>query len=271
ERWSSLSNAVVSIGQEIAVTPLQLAVATATIANGGELLRPQIVERVVDREDRVVWQPERPAPLQVVSGRTAAILNEILKGVVTRGTGQQARLAEHVAAGKTGTAQVPERGGYHPTKTIASFTGYAPADRPRVVILVVIEDPRGGGYGGTIAAPVFRAIAEGALRYLDVPASIPRREVEIAPVIRLAAFSQLRGEADPTSTAEAVGSPDSVVIPDFRGLDARLAVAQATRAGLEVRAVGRGVVAEQSPAPGATPERARVELIMSRGAEELNP
>lgn len=271
ERWSSLSNAVMSIGQEIAVTPLQLAVATAAIANGGELRRPQIVERVVDREDRVVWKPERPAPVQVVSDRTAAILNEILKGVVTRGTGQQAGLAEHVAAGKTGTAQVPARGGYHPTKTIASFTGYAPADRPRLVILVVIEDPRGGGYGGAIAAPVFRAIAEDALRYLDVPASIPRREVEIAPAIRLAAFSQLRGEADPTPTAAAVGSPGSVVIPDFRGLDARLAVARATRAGLEVRAVGRGVVAEQSPAPGASPEHARVELIMSRGAEELNP
>jgi membrane peptidoglycan carboxypeptidase len=265
-----LSNAVISIGQEIAVTPLQLAVATAAVANGGKLRRPRIVERVVDREGVAVWQPEQPAPVQVVSERTAAILNEILKGVVTKGTGRQAGLAEHVAAGKTGTAQIPMRGGYHPTKTIASFAGYAPADRPRLVILVVIEDPRGGGYGGTVAAPVFRAIAQGALRYLDVPASIPRREVEIAPAIRLAEFSQLPGEADPTSAAAAVGSPDRVVIPDFRGLDARLAVAQATRAGLEVRAVGRGVVAEQSPAPGVAPEHARVELILSRGAEELN-
>lgn len=271
ERWSLLSNAVISIGQEIAVTPLQLAVATATVANGGRLRRPRIVERVVDRDGRIAWQPERPAPVQVVSDRTAAILNEILKGVVTDGTGKSALLDNYVAAGKTGTAQVPVRGGYHPTRTVASFAGYAPADRPRLVILVVIENPRGGGYGGAVAAPVFRAIAESGLRYLDVPASIPRREVEIAPEIRLAAFSQPRQPVDPLPSAAAVGSPDRVVIPDLRGLDARLAVAKATRAGLEVHAVGRGVVTQQSPAPGARPENARVDLIMSRGAEELIP
>lgn len=270
ERWSLLSNAVISIGQEIAVTPLQIALATAAVADGGRLHRPRIVERVVDRDGNVAWKPEPSPPRQVVSERTSAVLNEILKVAVQRGTGANARLAEHVSAGKTGTAQVPVRGGYHPTKTIASFSGYAPADRPRLAILVVIEDPRGGGYGGTVAAPVFRAIAEASLRYLDVPASVPRREVEIPRDIRLAAISQPAGGVAPVQSA-AAGTPHRAVIPDLRGLDARLAVAQATRAGLEVRAVGRGLVTEQTPAPGTRAERPRVDLIMSRPAEELHP
>ncbi|HVR44250.1 MAG TPA: penicillin-binding protein [Thermoanaerobaculia bacterium] len=250
DRWSRISNAALSIGQEIAVTPLQLAAATAAVANGGILYEPRIVRRVVDRKGTAVWEPGPPRGERILSDRTAAVMNEILKRAVTRGTGKDAALAEHVVAGKTGTAQKPVRGGYDPEKTVASFAGYAPADRPRLVILAVIDEPRGGGSGGAVAGPVFREIAEGGLRYLDVSPSIPWRELAIEPAVRLAEFSQFGSVNAPAP--ERAGSPaDGVVIPDLRGLDARGAIARATRAGFEVRTSGEGIVTAQSPAPGA--------------------
>ncbi|MGH9458724.1 MAG: penicillin-binding transpeptidase domain-containing protein, partial [Thermoanaerobaculia bacterium] len=216
-----------------------------------------------------VWEPPAPRGERIVSERTAAILNEMLKQVVSHGTGTGAALADYVVAGKTGTAQKAVRGGYHPEKTVASFVGYAPADRPRVVILVVVDEPRGGAYGGTAAAPVFREIAEGALRYLDVVPALPRREIAIAPPARLAAFSQPEAASAP-ARAGAAASSDRVVIPDLRGMDARRAVEGATRAGLTVRLRGRGVVRSQEPPPGPAAPGTAIELTMAP-LEELVP
>jgi len=236
EKWSMLSNASMSIGQEIGVTPLQIASAMATVANGGMRVAPRIVERVVDAKGNTIYQPQRNAPVRVISEKTAAVLNEILKAVVARGTGMPAALAEHVVAGKTGTAQKAGRGGYSPDKFVASFCGYVPADRPRLVILVVVDEPKGSQYGGTIAAPAFKEIAEATLRYLGVAPSIPARTIDLdAPL--LAEFSQ------PTT-------PTHAGVPDVRGLDARAAITRAVAAGLQVRAVGSGVVQSQIPEPG---------------------
>ncbi len=263
ERWSQLSNAVIAIGQEIAATPLQVAAATAAIANGGVLPKPHIVRHVVDRKGAVVWTAPPNRGARIMSDRTAAVLNEMLKGVVVRGTGKNARLVEYVAAGKTGTAQKAGRGGYYPDKTVASFAGYVPADRPRVAILVVIDEPRGGAYGGEVAAPAFREIAEAALRYLDVPPSIPRRELRVREPGRLAGFSQ---PGEPIAPARGRAGRPSVErdVPDLVGLDARRAIALATRAGFEVRARGRGQVTAQDPLPGSRPASGRaIELTMA--------
>ena len=236
EKWSMLSNASMSIGQEIGVTPLQVAAAMSTVANGGTRVAPRIVDRVIDAQGNPIYQPQRNPPVRVVSERTAAVLNEILKAVVARGTGMPAALAEHVVAGKTGTAQKAGRGGYSPDKFVASFCGYVPADRPRLVILVVVDEPKGAQYGGTIAAPAFKEIAEATLRYLGVAPSIPSRTLDLdAPM--LAAFSQ------PVPQTHAG-------VPDVRGLDARAAISRAVASGLQVRAVGSGVVQSQIPEPG---------------------
>jgi cell division protein FtsI (penicillin-binding protein 3) len=254
EKWSALSNASMSIGQEIGVTPLQILDAVATVANGGVRVAPHIVDRVVDARGDVLWRPPSPAPKRVISEKTAAVLNEILKSVVARGTGQPAALAEHIVAGKTGTAQKKSAGraGYAPDKVVASFAGYVPADRPRLAILVVVDEPRGAQYGGTIAAPAFREIAEAALRYMNVPPSIPSRSVGTSTPL-LAAFSQ-------KETPAAGGSG----VPDLRGLDARAAIARATAAGLLVRATGSGVVQSQQPSPGeAAPVDKRVTLTLA--------
>lgn len=244
ERWSQISGPEISIGQEIGVTPLQLVSAISTVANGGMRYPPRIVERVVDERGRTVHQVPRANAVRVISERTSAILNEMLKAVVSRGTGKDAALAEHVVAGKTGTAQKAGRGGYLADAFIGSFGGYVPADRPRLAILVVIDEPRGEQYGGPVAAPVFREIAEASLRYLGVTPSLPGRYVRIGGP-PLATFSQER-------------QPAGGGVPNLIGRDARSAVAQATAAGWRVVARGSGVVVAQKPDPA----RSVIELTL---------
>jgi cell division protein FtsI/penicillin-binding protein 2 len=252
ERWTPVSPASISIGQEIGVTPLQIVRAVAAVASGGVLVEPRIVQRVVDDEGRTVFEPARAEPRRVMSEKTAAVLNEILKNVVSRGTGNNAALAEHVVAGKTGTAQKAGRGGYMPGNYIGSFAGYVPADQPKLVMLVVIDEPRGQHYGGTVAAPVFAEVAEATLRYMGVAPSIPARTIDIDRPL-LAAFSQPQRSVGPATA-----------VPDLRGLDARAAIAKAVASGLTVRAIGSGVVISQEPeAGGALPQNRRVTLKLS--------
>ncbi len=261
-RWSKLSNAVISIGQEIAVTPLQLVRATAIIANGGNTVEPRIVERVVDNEGNTIYEPPRKPSRPVVSEKTAAILNEMLKTVVTRGTGKEAGLVQYAVAGKTGTAQKAVRGGYHPSHTVASFVGYVPADRPRLAILVVVDEPRGAQYGGTVAAPAFRQIAEQALRYLRVEPSLPERQIVLPPV-KLAAFSQSESSRETVVPRDAAADSRPSTVPDLRGLDARRAVAEATAAGYMVKTFGSGRVIFQTPAAGDPSSGGKIDLLMS--------
>ena len=255
DRWSAVSNASISIGQEIAATPLQVVRAMATVANGGVRVEPRLVDRVIDGDGKVLYRPERVEGKRVISEKTAAVLNEILKAVVLRGTGKNATLVEHIVAGKTGTAQKAGRGGYSAHNFVASFAGYVPADRPRLVILVVVDEPRGAQYGGVIAAPVFREIAEASLRYLRVAPSIPARRIDVTQTA-LAAFSQERATSSRTEA-----------IPDLRGLDARAAIAKAVATGLVVRAVGSGVVTSQNPLPGeALPLNKHISLTLAEGS-----
>jgi cell division protein FtsI (penicillin-binding protein 3) len=250
-RWSQVSSASISIGQEIGATPLQVVRAMGIVANGGVRVEPRIVDRVVDAEGRTIFRPKGTPPVRVISERTAAVLNELLKGVVDHGTGSEAALEEHVVAGKTGTAQKAMRGGYSPDRVLASFAGYVPADRPRLVILVSVDEPRLEQYGGKIAAPAFREIAEASLRYLGVPPSVPQRSIDMDG-LALAAFSQQPKPAARTA------------VPDLLGLDARAAVAAATASGLHVEAVGSGVVKSQQPTPGeALPGNRRIALVLA--------
>ncbi|HEX2833300.1 MAG TPA: penicillin-binding transpeptidase domain-containing protein [Thermoanaerobaculia bacterium] len=252
DRWTVVSPASISIGQEIGVTPLQIIRAVNSVATGGLLVEPRIIRRVVDADGVVVSEPVKHPAKRVMSEKTAALLNEILKNVVTRGTGSNAALAEHAVAGKTGTAQKAGRGGYSADRFVGSFAGYVPADRPKLSILVVIDEPRGEHYGGTVAAPAFREIAEASLRYLGVQPSIPSRSIGIERPL-LAAFSQPSETSSPASG-----------MPDLRGLDARAAIARAVAKGLAVRTIGSGVVKSQDPQPGeALPSHRRVTLTFS--------
>jgi cell division protein FtsI (penicillin-binding protein 3) len=170
-QWSEVSLASLAIGQEIAVTPLQLATAFSALANGGMLVRPHLVKSV--SKDGTLVQETAPVQThRVISEATARQVSHILQGVVTRGTGQAAAVQGYSVAGKTGTAQKFDAaaGRYSSQKSIASFVGYLPAEQPRVTILVCIDEPQVGmAWGGVAAAPLFSAIAQQTMRYLRVP------------------------------------------------------------------------------------------------------
>jgi len=168
--WSGVSIGSIAIGQEIGVTPMQMAAAYCALANGGMLMKPYIVSEIVDRDGgegkRFGPQPVR----RVISEETCTKVNKILQRVVESGTGQKAQPAGYTAAGKTGTAQkIDQKTGVYSKKDyLSSFVGFVPAVSPKLVILVMVDTPEGVVYGGSVAAPVFKAIAEQSLAYLQV-------------------------------------------------------------------------------------------------------
>ena len=176
EDWSALSQDSLTIGQEITVTPVQLVTAFAAIANGGWLLQPRLVDRTVKGDLEQTFKPERRR--RILSPQTTNRLTSVLVGVVERGTGAQAALDGYLVAGKSGTAQKAENGRYSRSKVTASFIGYAPAEAPRFVMLVMFDEPKKKRWGGTAAAPVFRRIAQQALHYLQVPPGRVRPMIE---------------------------------------------------------------------------------------------
>jgi len=173
--WSGLSLASISFGHEISVSPLQMVSAMSAIANGGMLMKPQITRSILKDGDAVETHSSE-AIRRVLSKRTSRKMISMLKSVVTHGTGKNAAIPGIDVAGKTGTAQKidPETHKYSTTAFLASFIGFAPADNPRLVILVMIDEPQNSYWGGEVAAPVFRRIAEKTLRYLHVPSSHER-------------------------------------------------------------------------------------------------
>jgi cell division protein FtsI (penicillin-binding protein 3) len=243
-QWKAINVATNAFGQGVAVTPLQLARAFAAIANGGFLMRPYIVRRVMEESGRVrrVGQPH--IERRVVSARTATQVTELLRGAVENGTGKAARIEGVAVAGKTGTAQKIDvgTGRYHPHDRMASFVGYLPAEDPELVILVVVDSPKKAKYGGVVAAPVFHRIAEYALarsgatwRNRSHRPVEPRQGPPIAP---------RSGPAEEPSA-------DPIVTPSFLGLDMREALVRAHRGGWEARLYGSGFVVSQDPPPGA--------------------
>jgi cell division protein FtsI/penicillin-binding protein 2 len=168
-RWDKVMITRVPIGYGVAVTPLQMVMAVAAVANGGELMRPRLVQRIQEPDGgRLIEYPPQPVR-QVVSRRVAQDMVAALKTVVARGgTGLRAELASYTVAGKTGTAKKAGPGGYLPGRWFASFVGFFPADDPEVCIGVFLDEPHYGYYGGQTAAPIFKLIAEPLARYLCI-------------------------------------------------------------------------------------------------------
>jgi cell division protein FtsI (penicillin-binding protein 3) len=164
DEWSGSTIGNVPIGQGVAVTPVQMAAAYAMVANRGVWVQPHLVERIDGR--RVA----RPKKRRVLRRAIAAELNAMLQNVVREGTGTLAAVPGYRVAGKTGTAQKPDaHGGYSGGRYVASFVGMVPASRPRLVVLVMVDEPHGAIWGGVVAAPAFAQIAAYDLQYLEVP------------------------------------------------------------------------------------------------------
>lgn len=249
-RWSELSTAYSSFGQSVSATPLQRTVAYGSIANGGALLRPYIVAAIGQPDGERERRGGRYPVAVPVSSTTVRQLQSMLEGVVREGTGQPASIPGYRVAGKTGTAQkaVPGRG-YVAGRYIASFIGFAPADDPRLVCLVMIDEPWPLYHGNQAAAPSFATIVGQTLLYLGVrpesrpvPPSDERISIE-GQTLQLASLE----ETEPTAAIPTLPG----TVPDFSGLSARQAVHTAGRLALRPALHGHGFVARQTPEPGA--------------------
>jgi cell division protein FtsI (penicillin-binding protein 3) len=281
ENWTPVSVGSISMGQEVGVTPLQMINAVSAIANGGLLYRPHVVLAL--RKGPQMQQELQPEPRRVVRETTAAAMRAMLEGVVLNGTGTKAQLDGYTSAGKTGTAQKidPTTGRYSATQLIASFVGFAPINNPAVTILVQLDSPVGLHEGGSVAAPVFKRIAEQVLPYLNVPHDIP-----VSPAtLRAARRAQTRDTADvsdfdsaqmtsasfddsaqvqpisaalPVSTSAPtveIAAGEGIPIPDLTGKTVRQVTEICVQLGLNPVLVGAGTVQEQSPLPGSTVRR----------------
>lgn len=265
--WVQVETAAASFGQGISTTTVQLALAISAIANGGKLMEPILVKRVLDGAGNTVREVTPKVRREAVPANVAKTVAEMLVAVTEgEGTGVEAALSGFKVAGKTATAQKtdPETGRYTQDRFTSSFLGFVPADRPRLAIAVVLDEPMLTHAGGAVAAPAFRRVAEFALRYLGVKPE-GTKETPLGQVAALAAPSAGKpaaaGTPWKTSTPPLArvlpadlpppSSPNGTsVVPTVMGLPAREALRAATHNGLVPALFGHGIVTRQEPAPG---------------------
>ena len=276
KRWYDMDAATIAFGQGLSVNTLQLTLAMGAIANGGKLVKPVLVRHLTHAEGTTEIIDPAEVKRTVMSPGTARLLADMLTEVTApSGTGAEASLDGYLAAGKTGTAQKADylAGGYAKGKWLASFVGFVPANQPRLVISVAIDEPMIAHYGGTVAGPVFRRVAEASLRYLGVP---PRNSVSPLATHREEKRRRKKlghDEPPPAITETAAVAEGSV--PSLVGFSARRVLVEAKKRGFDVAVHGTGVVVSQVPAAGTQigPE-VRVEVTLAPpqgGAETLAP
>lgn len=257
---AEVSLATQSFGQGLTATAIQLAGAYGALGNGGVLMKPYLVQKVVDPDGVTLIDNQPTEVRRVVSANNARRVVAMLESVVEKeGTAPRARMDEYRVSGKTGTAQKvdPVARGYS-DKRIASFIGMLPAENPRLVILVVIDEPKTDVYGGIVAAPAFKEIATAAMPYLSVKASRPPTPEKPSKVAVIPPEPPRVAKAtNPVVAAiEELDVPDGAVrVPNLTGRPGREAVAQLLAVALEPRLAGSGRVSSQQPAAGSLVER----------------
>jgi cell division protein FtsI (penicillin-binding protein 3) len=290
-----IDHATLAFGQGLGVTPIQLAAATATLANGGVLVRPRLVS--ARRPPGGSWQSLEPEPVRrVVSEQTAATLLRMLESVTSsEGTGRRAGLRGLRVAGKTGTAQKFDRslGRYSTDRFVAWFIGVAPADDPRVAIAVALDEPRRPTHtGGAAAAPLFARVAAAQLARLGIvtepqpappasrptsvaaakpprPAVAPKKQPvasttkqPVASTTKQPVASRPVPEEKPRPIPNVARFEDRILLPDLRGLTVAEVEAVSKQAKLPVKIMGRGRAVSQSPPPGTVVAAGNVNLLV---------
>lgn len=274
ERWQASSMGSIAMGQEVGVTPVQMASAFGALANDGLRIAPHIVREIRNSSGEVVFSSQ-PEQRRVVSAETAIALRGMLEGVTLNGTAKKAKLDGYSAAGKTGTAQKidPKTRSYSKTKFIGSFVGFAPVSNPQVVIIVVMDEPAGVYHGGDVAAPVFREIAEQILPGMGVEPDIETKSLPaLIAQINLnperdakAREEQARNDQRRQATMPTVDSnggrggeivyanatAKAILMPDLRGRSVRDVARTCAQLGLQIEARGEGRVLRQNPVAGS--------------------
>jgi cell division protein FtsI (penicillin-binding protein 3) len=289
--WGEIDFATHAFGQGLTVTPLQLAAGFAAIADQGMYHPPRIALQLTGTDggvEPVERSPGAPTEHRVMSEHAAQTLLAIMRGVTEDGTAKAAAIPGYPVAGKTGTAQKVSGGRYDSSKYLSSFVGIVPADKPRLVIAVMIDEPQGTHYGGLVAAPAFKSIAESALRYLGVAPSEPyadRSKSAQASPARVEAdadgpgidaptaledgeqneSTDLPSDEDEAEMGETAEKSGTTAIPSFIGMSMGEAIHAARKAGLEIFPSGSGVAVSQSPDPGAAPSGTLCRVTFQHG------
>jgi cell division protein FtsI (penicillin-binding protein 3) len=253
--WPPVALDTISFGQGISVTGIQLVTALSAIANGGCLMKPYVVERIMDEKGKVIQSFQPEIVRKVVSEETAKKVRVLLKATTEKGgTGEGAVPAGYEVAGKTGTAQKvdPLLGGYSEDRYTSGFMGFAPAEEAKLVLLVVVDEPQGNNYGGVVAAPIFKAIMEKVLPVLNVipkGTTVVKNELDSAP-------RKGASETPPSIAGVNMGKgAGMIVMPDLTGLSMRNALTRIEGKGLIIKVSGNGKVIEQIPRPGTVIEK----------------
>ncbi|NQV37877.1 MAG: transpeptidase family protein [Candidatus Marinimicrobia bacterium] len=255
--WSDISLAELSMGHEIGVTALQLAVAYSAIANGGYLLRPRLVHQIVDQNGQIVYRETPEVIRKIASPQVMESVKSMLVKVVESGTGGNAQIMGWSVAGKTGTAQKFIDGKYSNSKFVSNFVGFFPAENPQVLGVIIIDEPRyGKHWGGEGAAPVFRRVMQRIINMddnLETPKTQPSKS---EPVLAQTKMVMAMNPISSISTAllqttEFYSEKEKLgKVPEVRGMSLKKALSTLRKAHLKVKVNGSGKVIWQSPAPG---------------------
>jgi cell division protein FtsI (penicillin-binding protein 3) len=248
-RWSSVDLGAISFGQGISISPLQLITAFSAIANNGLMMKPHLVKAIFNDQGGIIKKIDPEERGRIISHTTSRQVTSMLETVVEEGgTGVNASITGFSIAGKTGTAQKVDgtTNQYSDHKVASSFIGFLPADDPKLSILIIIDEPQGISYGGTVAAPIFKKAAHQIIDYLHItPPKMAKTHT--------APSTTVRNTVDTTDLFKRVSAhtPASVPrIPDFSGLSMREVKDLAEKHNLSVKLIGSGVACEQHPSPG---------------------
>lgn len=256
--WSPITLNTIAFGQGIAVTGIQMVTALSAIANGGWLMKPQVVERITNEKGAVIQSFKPEMIRRVISEGTSRKVTTLLKATTEKGgTGEQAVPQGYEVAGKTGTAQKVDTllGGYSEDKFVSGFMGFAPVEEPKIVVLVVIDEPQGANYGGIVAAPVFRSIVEKVLPYLQI---FPKGMMVVKDEVHLSEKPK-KGTASPMVDGVSVSKGvEKIVMPDLTGLSMRKALSRIEGKGLIIKISGNGRLVEQVPKAGTVIDKGEI-------------
>jgi cell division protein FtsI (penicillin-binding protein 3) len=248
--WYGVDLATISFGQGVSLSAIQLVSAVSAIANGGNLMKPYLVERIFEDSGKEVQKFEPQIVRRVISPETAKSVSKMMETVTGEGgTGTKAAVDGFRVAGKTGTAQKVDSvtRSYSPTKRIGSFVGFVPADNPKLTIAVIIDEPQGIKYGGVVAAPAFSGIAQNTLAYLKIQ---PNQPTNNKPKTVQAAASPAPEVESITETDIPDTSAEASVMPNFQGMSMRRVLQVMEKRNINIRLIGSGRADQQNPPPG---------------------
>lgn len=252
DNWSSLSKTYLSFGYEISVTPMQLITAFSAVINGGILYQPQIIKRQVHYDGSLVYDLQPKEIRRVISSETSELMKKLMSGVVKNGTGKKANSELISIGGKTGTSQKLINGKYSRAHYNSSFVGFFPVENPKVVMLILVNSPDIGRYGGLVAAPIFKKIAD---RVVADNINNFDENIQDKKTIEVQYSKQIKSEDSSYDKLRNLEIKEAVLnadnrMPDLTNVTVRDAITLLTQLGIKYKVNGSGIVTSQSIVPG---------------------